>query len=260
MRFFGRGEKSHENFQPETETGHLEVETRLPDVQPNFESLLLENGAELEVPKRLIQDTRYKIGGQDKKFELEIPKDSLLHTTPEDEFVKALEYSGFLLENPGLESVFYIKGFSNPKHDLLVRIRKDNRANNPRIIYTVKGPKEVKGDKKIRPEYEAAFNTPVSLEKVLQAAEFGPDSYFEKNRTTLQLLGCKIEVDETPIAGLGRWAEIEGPEAKIDEAFKKICEITGYQGKPLAIGQREFIKNEVNRLALPKINLKNIKF
>ncbi|MDE2311589.1 MAG: CYTH domain-containing protein [Patescibacteria group bacterium] len=264
MKLFRRGGNPEQTVNPEpTELKNLEQETRLPDLPPNFEQQLLENGAKLLVPKRLIQDTRYNGTAETLLAfhpELEIPQDSLAPETRHDDLVAALTYAGFKATAPGYETVFYVSQYQKPGYEMLVRMRQENR-NPVWFIFTVKGPKtQVREIIKERPEYEALFIDPKAIREVLERTGFSVSSYFEKQRTTLEFMGCKVEIDVCPVPQIDPWGEIEGNQVQIQKALKEIQRITGYQGRPIAIGQREFFKQELNRLKIKGVDPNNVRF
>lgn len=86
-----------------------------------------------------------------------------------------------------------------------VRIRKPGA-----VEFSYKKPVERAGVKR-EIEYETTIEKAEELIKILKEMEFGPTTSYEKYRTTYQINGCKVTLDEYPFAS---FVEVEG-ESKI---------------------------------------------
>lgn len=113
------------------------------------------------------------------------------------------------------------------KRGIVVRLRQDDRV---RLTYK-EPPKSHNGDGEIRDRYEAEvevsdFNT---MEIILGSLGYTPYMIYEKYRTTYELHGAEIVLDEMPY---GNFVEIEGTA----EAIRRVREVIGL-GKARAFTQ-----------------------
>jgi len=106
----------------------------------------------------------------------------------------------------------------------VLRLRKDNR-----IRMTYKGPAEESRQVAVRPEIEFAVSDFDSARRFLEALGYEVSVIYEKYRTSFDLEGAEISLDEMPF---GLFCEIEGKdEAQLENLASQLglewgCRIT----------------------------------
>ena len=89
----------------------------------------------------------------------------------------------------------------------VLRLRQDERAR-----LTFKGPAEAGAEVSSRPEIEFEVSSFNNAKALLEALGYRVSVMYEKYRTTYELGGCEVTLDEMPY---GDFAEIEGPGAAV---------------------------------------------
>jgi len=149
-----------------------------------------------------------------KEQELEIKL--YLHDLPG--FQRHLEAVGARLAQPRVHEINL--RFDTPGGDLgrtfqVLRLRKDTAA---RLTY--KGPGEILGGVRLRREIEFTVGDFEAARALLEALGYQVSVMYEKYRTTYELDGVQVTLDEMPY---GNFAEIEGPDpASIHSAAEKL--------------------------------------
>jgi len=149
-----------------------------------------------------------------KEQELEIKL--YLHDLPG--FQRHLEAVGARLAQPRVHEINL--RFDTPGGDLgrtfqVLRLRKDTAA---RLTY--KGPGEILGGVRLRREIEFTVGDFEAARALLEALGYQVSVMYEKYRTTYELDGVQVTLDEMPF---GNFAEIEGPDpASIHAAAEKL--------------------------------------
>lgn len=92
----------------------------------------------------------------------------------------------------------------------VLRLRQDER-----IRLTYKGPADPSAEVAARPEIEVEVSHFENVRALLEALGYRVVVMYEKYRTTYQLGGCEVTLDEMPY---GDFAEIEGPDAAAIQA------------------------------------------
>ena len=87
----------------------------------------------------------------------------------------------------------------------VLRLRQDERAR-----LTFKGPTDPAQEISSRPEIEFEVSSFANARALLEALGYEISVMYEKYRTSYELNGCEITLDEMPY---GTFAEIEGPNA-----------------------------------------------
>ena len=93
------------------------------------------------------------------------------------------------------------------------------RIAGGRGLLTFKGEARFQGDLKIREELETAVGDPETMRAILVRLGFVPRFRYQKRRQELELLGCTVCLDETPI---GSFVEIEGSADDIRTALARL--------------------------------------
>ena len=149
-----------------------------------------------------------------KEQELEIKL--YLHDLPG--FQRHLEAVGARLAQPRVHEINL--RFDTPGGDLgrtfqVLRLRKDTAA---RLTY--KGPGEILGGVRLRREIEFTVGDFEAARALLEALGYQVSVMYEKYRTTYELDGVQVTLDEMPY---GNFAEIEGPDpVSIHAAAEKL--------------------------------------
>jgi len=105
----------------------------------------------------------------------------------------------------------------------LIRVRSIGDAVHE---FAYKGPKMGSGKCKVREEIQTLVSDPSAVCTVLQALSMKETFYCEKKRTSWELLGAHIDIDEYPRGIV--YAEIEGKSEKVvHNALQKLalCDI-----------------------------------
>jgi adenylate cyclase, class 2 len=87
----------------------------------------------------------------------------------------------------------------------VLRLRQDERSR-----VTFKGPLEAQKEVSSRPEIEFEVSSFENAKALFEALGYRVSVSYEKYRTTYELNGCEVTLDELPY---GHFAEIEGPGA-----------------------------------------------
>ncbi len=94
------------------------------------------------------------------------------------------------------------------------RLRVINKKND-NAVATFKGPRDPNSQFKSAEEIEFNISDAEAFSKFLTGIGLVEKWVYEKHRTTYELNGMKVELDEVP--KLGKFVEIEGAEEKIEE-------------------------------------------
>jgi adenylate cyclase class 2 len=86
----------------------------------------------------------------------------------------------------------------------VLRLRQDERAR-----LTFKGPTDPTQEVSARPEIEFEVSSFANARALLEALGYEVSVMYEKYRTSYELHGCEVTLDELPY---GTFAEIEGPD------------------------------------------------
>jgi adenylate cyclase, class 2 len=114
------------------------------------------------------------------------------------------------------------------KSDRGLRVRRNRRQGQAdELVVTYKGPKQQRGQYKVREEIEVGVTDQDSLVVLFERLGFGVTLRFEKTRETWELLGCTVELDDLP--QLGRFVEVEGPD---EASVRRAVEALGLAGVP----------------------------
>jgi adenylate cyclase class 2 len=97
---------------------------------------------------------------------------------------------------------------------LVLRLRQDTR-----VRLTYKEPGEEKPDMSSRPEWEVEVSDFEAMDTILGKLGYTPYLIYEKYRTTYELEGAEIVLDEMPY---GHFTEIEGEEDTIRALVKTL--------------------------------------
>jgi len=100
---------------------------------------------------------------------------------------------------------------------LRIRRFRPDETREERATLTFKGPRDA-GPVKSRAEFETAVDDPGALVAILAALGFRERVSYEKHRETWRLGPCEVCLDELP--GVGRFVEIEGPDARAIDAAR----------------------------------------
>jgi adenylate cyclase class 2 len=100
--------------------------------------------------------------------------------------------------------------FDTPARELtsghrVLRLRQDANA-----LMTYKGPSQARDDVTARLEIEFEVGDFQAARRLLEALGYQVESSYEKYRTTYEMEGVKITLDELPY---GKFCEVEGPDA-----------------------------------------------
>lgn len=131
---------------------------------------------------------------------------------------KRLNKLGAILAQPRTHE--YNLRFDTPSGDLsqasrVLRLRRDSSSH-----LTYKGPSETLEGVLARQEIEFEINDFESARRFIEALGFRSKFVYEKFRTTYNLRGFKVTLDEMPY---GQFIEIEGPNAPaIQDAAKQL--------------------------------------
>jgi adenylate cyclase, class 2 len=93
------------------------------------------------------------------------------------------------------------------------------RVAQGRGVVTFKGPASFEGNVKSREELESGVDEPEVFRAILGRLGFIPRFRYQKRRQELELLGCTVCLDETPI---GCFVEVEGEAGQISEALRRL--------------------------------------
>lgn len=93
------------------------------------------------------------------------------------------------------------------------------RVAGRRCFLTFKGVARFEGSMKIREELETEIGEPETLRAILARLGFVPRFRYQKRRQELELLGCTVCLDETPI---GDFVEVEGDADRIYETLDRL--------------------------------------
>ncbi len=93
------------------------------------------------------------------------------------------------------------------------------RIAGKRGLLTFKGEARFEGALKVREELETGIEEPETLRAILTRLGFVPRFRYQKRREELELLGCTVCLDETPI---GFFVEVEGDAAAIPRALEQL--------------------------------------
>jgi predicted adenylyl cyclase CyaB len=94
-----------------------------------------------------------------------------------------------------------------------------NKSNQPPSL----GQPKKKNRYKVKEEFEVEISDAEQMRRILSALHLRPSFHYEKFRTTYvlkDLRNLKIELDETPIAPIGTFLELEGGPSAINRAAK----------------------------------------
>ena len=91
------------------------------------------------------------------------------------------------------------------------------RVAEGRGIVTFKGPASFEGNVKSRKELQNEVDEPETFRAILGRIGLVPRFRYEKRRQELELLGCTVCLDETPI---GCFVEVEGEVGEIFEVLR----------------------------------------
>jgi len=99
--------------------------------------------------------------------------------------------------------------FDTPARELtgahrVLRLRQDAQA-----LMTFKGPSQARDDVNARQEIEFEVSDFQAARRLLEALGYQVEASYEKYRTTYELEGVKITLDELPY---GNFCEVEGPD------------------------------------------------
>jgi adenylate cyclase, class 2 len=97
------------------------------------------------------------------------------------------------------------------KSQKVLRLRQDTSA-----ILTFKGPSQNRQDVTVRQEIEFQVSDFPAARRLLEALDYQVNVIYEKYRTTYDLEGVKITLDEMPY---GNFCEIEGPDPQTIHAI-----------------------------------------
>ncbi|MGH9440992.1 MAG: class IV adenylate cyclase [Thermoanaerobaculia bacterium] len=93
------------------------------------------------------------------------------------------------------------------------------RVAGNRGVLTLKGRARFEGNLKVREELETEVGEPEVLRAILARLGFVPRFRYQKRRQELELLGCNVCLDETPI---GCFVEVEGEADRIAETLARL--------------------------------------
>lgn len=99
--------------------------------------------------------------------------------------------------------------------DQVLRLREKGAA----ALVTLKAPVEGSHRHKVREEHETGIEDAAALTRILERLGFSPAYRYQKHRTTYDLDGLAVCLDETPI---GCFVELEGRPDAIDEVAQKL--------------------------------------
>jgi len=102
--------------------------------------------------------------------------------------------------------------------DKCIRLRRQKTDHNQKTFLTYKGPKE-KHQVKKRREIELELSNAENAHQIFIALGYKLVLTIEKKRTLWQFNHCDIALDDLPL--LGKYLEIEGPDAKTISDVKK---------------------------------------
>lgn len=115
---------------------------------------------------------------------------------------------------------------------LRVRAARDLESGTVEVIITHKGPRKL-GPLKIREETELAASGYDDALRLFAQLGYQVKLSFEKRRDTWEFGDCEVVLDELP-GGLGRYVEIEGDAANIEQVRRELSlgevpsEVRGY--------------------------------
>ena len=128
----------------------------------------------------------------------------------------------------------------------VLRLRQDERAR-----MTFKGPADAQREVSSRPEIEFEVSSFVNARALLEALGYRVSVMYEKYRTTYELEGCEVTLDELPY---GDFAEIEGPGVSAIQAAAERL------GLKWAARSQESYLMLFNRLRQSGLAAKNLSF
>jgi adenylate cyclase class 2 len=201
---------------PELNGHPLEIEVKILDIDPvEFIQKIESAGGTLLRERRLLHDTSFGL----KK--IEIPLNLLAFKDPE-EARAGLQLLGVAAsENIGTETATTIQ---NPLPRRTVRIRQDGNET----FLTIKAKRDKRQQVTSRVEREIEIIDVPEVTKFLRSLGYRQRSVREKYRTTYELEGIKVEINEGPIGK--PWVEIEGDS---EENIIKVAALLGYKEENL---------------------------
>ncbi|MEN6409411.1 MAG: class IV adenylate cyclase [Anaerolineaceae bacterium] len=113
--------------------------------------------------------------------------------------------------------------YDNPAGELsrnhrVLRLRQDTAA-----VLTYKGPSQAREDVSARQEIEVIVSDFTAAQHLLEALGMVVVFLYEKQRTTYDLNGVKVTLDEVPF---GHFIEVEGPDAETIKAVAKKLDVS----------------------------------
>ncbi|HEY3343740.1 MAG TPA: class IV adenylate cyclase [Anaerolineaceae bacterium] len=131
--------------------------------------------------------------------------------------VRAQGASRIYLRTYEINLRFDTAGGTLSKSQKVLRLRQDTAA-----ILTFKGPSQDRQDVTVRQEIEFQVSDFPAARRLLEALDYQVNVIYEKYRTTYDLEGVKITLDEMPY---GNFCEIEGPDPQTIRAIADRLEL-----------------------------------
>jgi adenylate cyclase, class 2 len=110
--------------------------------------------------------------------------------------------------------------------DCCLRLRTERTDDRERVILTYKGPKQADDFKK-REEVNLTMTDAEAAERLLRGLGFQRALVFDKRRSTWDLNGCEVALDELPL--VGSFVEIEGSDSV---SIARVREMLGLTAAP----------------------------
>lgn len=131
--------------------------------------------------------------------------------------------ASFVAHNVQIDCYFDTADRRLTRTDCCLRLRTERTADRERIILTYKGPKQTDDFKK-REEVNLPQTDAAATERLLEGLGFYRALAFDKRRSTWDLDGCEVALDELPL--LGSFVEIEGPDSACITRVREKLDLT----------------------------------
>ncbi len=214
-------------FAPDTDKDGLpvEIETKIVDVGTAEEIIgkLTAVGAELTVPKRLLDDFRYK-WPEETGAERSEPS-SIINPgffSDKHKLIQALELMGLILKEQPNGKLKALRQKNMPKRT--VRIRRELGKSFFTVKEKRKISKKIKQKVDHRKEAEVEVRNEAELTGFFDHLGLALDARRQKHRTSYKLNNVLVELNEPP-KDIAPWLEIEG---RTDEKILETVKLLGF--------------------------------
>lgn len=200
--------ESQPSGEPQRERPPVEIELKVVDLGPlpDFIKKIEQSGAKLVVPRRLLHDEAFKLSKEFRSGEARsffLPTDL---STDKVQLGHALEILGLKL-NGESENKINLERPSGELPRRTTRLRRDGEQ----LYWTVKKRRKADGATvDHRQEANVSISDPSAVSELLVGLGYKLNSVREKYRTSYDLAGALVEVNEGPVAP--PWVEVEAED------------------------------------------------